>query len=385
MKLSKARVLACAAAAAVAPLLLLAPAAAQAHDAPWTVVPSPNASPGNNLLASVASVSARDVWAVGSADDANGNTHTLTEHWNGTAWTIIPSPTGLTGTLSAVATVSSRDVWAAGSILLSGRGKTAQFEHWNGSKWRVVQGPAGPFTVHALTAVSSRDIWAVGSSLTGGTTAQTLIEHFDGHTWSVVPSPDASTGNNLLSGVAAVSSSDVWAVGDFQNASNVFQTLAEHWDGTAWSVVPSPSGAGIQAGLNAVAAVSSHDVWAVGNSGSGTLTERWNGTSWNVVPSPTLAGTLFNPLFGVAIISGSEIWAVGESQNGTTGSPTTLTEEWNGHEWELVPSPSPGSAATLSAAAASPESERVWAVGNATAPVTGVQQTLTELNGEHEG
>jgi hypothetical protein len=383
MKFSKARVLACAVAAAVPPLLL-APAAAQAHDTRWNVAPSPNASPGNNVLASVATVSASDVWAVGSADDANGNTHTLTEHWNGTAWSIVPSPSGLTGTLSAVAAVSSRDVWAAGSILLSRRGDTAQFEHWNGSKWRVVEGPAGPITVHALVAVSSRDIWAVGSSLNGGTTAQTLIEHFDGHAWSVVPSPDASTGNNLLTGAAAASASDVWAVGEFQNAGNAFQTLTEHWDGTSWSIVPSPSGAGTEAGLNAVAAVSGHDVWAAGNSGSGTLTEHWNGTSWNVVASPIVRGTLFSPLFGIAVVSGNEIWAVGESQNGTTGTPSTLTEEWNGREWSIVPSPSPGSAASLSGAAASPDSERVWAVGNFTDPVSGAQQTLTEFNGETE-
>lgn len=220
----------------------------------------------------------------------------------------------------------------------------------------------------------------MGSALTGGTTAQTLTEHFNGRTWSVVASPDASTGNNLLTGVAAVSTGDVWAVGQFQNSSNAFQALTEHWNGTAWSIVPSPSGTGAEAGLNAVAAGSGHDVWAVGNSGSGTLTERWNGSSWKVVPSPTLPGTLFNPLFGVAIISGSDIWAVGESQNGTSGAPSTLTEEWNGHEWDIVPSPSPGSAASLSSAAASPDSERVWAVGNSTDPVTGAQQALTEFN-----
>ena len=71
--------------------LLLAPAVAQA--AAWSVVQSPNATPGNNELHAVASVSATDVWAVGTSDNTLGNSQTLILHWDGTAWSIVPSPT----------------------------------------------------------------------------------------------------------------------------------------------------------------------------------------------------------------------------------------------------------------------------------------------------
>jgi hypothetical protein len=377
MRLSNARLLAGAAAALTMPLLL-APAAL-AQPAPWAVVASPNASPGNNQLAAVASISASDVWAVGSADNAAGNAQPLAEHWDGTAWSIVPTPAVVTGTLFGVAAISSTDVWAGGGFLLSRRGNTAQFEHWNGRKWSVAKSPAvAAATIFGMAAVSSADVWAVGSVISGGI-AQTFIEHWNGKTWAVVPSPDASGQNNHLDGVTAISASDVWAVGDFQNASGVFQTLTEHWDGTAWSIVASPSGAGPEAGLLGVAAVSTSNVWAVGDTGSNTLIEHWNGTSWAVVPSPTPAGTLFNPLAGAAVVSANDIWAVGQSQNGTTGIPQTLIEQWTGTSWSIVPSPAPGTASLLSGTSADPASGQAWAVGNFTA-ASGATQTLTEFN-----
>jgi len=99
-----------------------------------------------------------------------------------------------------------------------------------------------------------------------------------------------------------------------------------------------------------------------------------------VVPSPSPAGTLANPLFGVAAVSATDIWAVGQSQNGTSGIPSTLIEHWDGTSWSIVASPSPGSAATLSGAAADPASGQAWAVGNLRPTGGGATQTLTEFN-----
>jgi hypothetical protein len=223
----------------------------------------------------------------------------------------------------------------------------------------------------------------VGRSLTSTSVAQTLIEHWNGRNWAVVASPNASTQNNLLSGVTAISANDVWAIGDFQTSSSagtVFQTLTEHWDGTAWSIVPSPSGVGPEAELNGVAAVSTSDVWAVGDSGNNTLIEQWNGTSWNIVTSPNPStATLFNTLSGAAVVSASDIWAVGQTQN-ASGIPATLIEQWNGTSWNIVTSPAPGSASLLAGASADPASGQAWAVGNFTPASGGATQTLTEFN-----
>src|SRR5690348_17744315 len=61
-----------------------------------------------------------------------------------------------------------------------------------------------------------------------------------GSIFQVVPSPNGSKkpiSNNLLIGVTSISPSDMWAVGYFNG-----KTLAEHWDGTKWTLVKSPNG-----------------------------------------------------------------------------------------------------------------------------------------------
>ncbi len=57
---------------------------------------------------------------------------------------------------------------------------------------------------------------------------------------------------------------------------------------SGFQVVSSPTISG--ASLNAVSAVSPTDIWAVGSQSSGPLIENFNGTSWSVVPSPSVSG-----------------------------------------------------------------------------------------------
>src|SRR5436305_126985 len=78
------------------------------------------------------------------------------------------------------------------------------------------------------------------STFTVNTTADKVTSLTCG-TWSVVPSPNVGSSTNVFQGVAAVSASDVWAVGDFVNSSGNDQTLTEHWNGHKWKVVPSPN------------------------------------------------------------------------------------------------------------------------------------------------
>src|SRR2546428_459474 len=50
----------------------------------------------------------------------------------------------------------------------------------------------------------------------------------------------ALTAGDELSGVSYVSPSETWAVGNVGTAQRPNQTLTERYDGSAWSVVPSP-------------------------------------------------------------------------------------------------------------------------------------------------
>ena len=93
--------------------------------------------------------------------------------------------------------------------------------------------------------------------------------------WSVVPSPNGNS-NSVLSGVAAVSANDVWAVGSDSNSNFVTRSLTEQWNGKQWSVVKSPSPGSFSTQLEGVAAVSATDVWAVGHTDSNTLIEHYH-------------------------------------------------------------------------------------------------------------
>src|SRR6266446_2211001 len=92
----------------------------------------------------------------------------------------------------------------------------------------------------ALPALGENDVWAVGVSYnTERTLGSTLIEHWNGSRWSVVSSPNPSSSVNKLNAVAAVSPNDVWAVGTAPTRTATVLIL--HWNGAAWSVIPNPT------------------------------------------------------------------------------------------------------------------------------------------------
>jgi hypothetical protein len=333
----------------------------------WSVVQSPSPGTPPDELLSVATVSASNAWAVGTSDYQSGTGQVLIEHWNGKQWSAVSSPsTGMPQSeLDAVAVVSANDIWAVGSQGSLSAGYTL-IEHWNGTQWSIVSSPnASPQNneLSGVVAISAKDVWAVGTfenRTTNRLFDQTLIEHWNGKQWSIVSSPNPGATLNDLNGVTALSSKDVWAVGYYFTA-NVGQDVAltEHWNGKQWSVVNSPS-PGPDVVLTSTAAVSGSDVWAVGENGDQTLTEHWNGTQWSVVASP--GAGIASLLVGVAVVSTGDVWAVGRSLNNDYES-NTLTEQWNGTQWSVVSSPSPGTFESLLNGVAASAANNVWAVG----------------------
>jgi hypothetical protein len=335
----------------------------------WSVVPSPNPN-GNSGLSGVAAVSATDVWAVGTSGSQRGSGQTVIEQWDGTQWSVVQSPStgSLYNTLTSVAVVSASDIWAVGWQANGGPSQTL-IEHWNGTQWSVVTSPS-PASVDnelfSVAAVSATDVWAVGfieNNTASGPVDQTLIEHWNGKKWSVVQSPGPGSQANNLTSVAAISATDVWAVGFYANSSSLWQTLTEQWNGTQWSVVQSPSPGSQISYFSSVAAVSTNDAWAVGYADNQTLTEHWNGNQWGIVKSSG-PGSVANSLLGVTVVSANDVWVVGYYQDSNFVGQT-LTEHWNGKQWGVVKSPSPGSFSTQLAGVAAVSANDVWAVGHA--------------------
>jgi len=292
----------------------------------WSVVPSPNPNVVPSGLSGVAAVSATDAWAVGTSGSQMSHGQTLIEHWDGAHWQIVksPNPGSIYNSLYAVTAVSVTNVWAVGYYVNTTGVTQTLTEHWNGTSWSVVKSPS-PASMNnelfSVAAVSATDVWAVGfitRNSANGPVEQTLIEHWNGTSWSVVKSPSPGSGDDLR-GVAAVSANDIWATGYTFNGSSI-QTLVEHWNGTNWQVVKSPN-VGTSPTFSGVAAVSAHDVWAVGSHNNSnnvfqTLTEQWDGKQWSVVKSPS-PGSFNTQLLAVAATSAHDVWAVGHADSNT--------------------------------------------------------------------
>jgi hypothetical protein len=334
----------------------------------WNVILSPNANENMNNLHAVTG-SGNDVWAVGHYELFGvGDYQTLTIHWDGSVWSLTPSPDpGSAYDYLFGATGSGNDVWAVGMYGDTGVGigRTLTLK-WNGTTWSQVASPNPGTSVNILNAAtgSGNDVWAVGEYSNGQfTPSQTLTLHWNGSAWSVVPSPNIGTGGNRIYGITG-SGNDVWAVGIYWNEVFNPQTLTLHWDGSTWSVVPSPNVGSDENWLEG-ATGSGNDVWAVGDYQSGStypaLILHWDGSVWSVVPDPN-PGTDAN-ILRAASGSGSDVWVVGYSLAGSNPKQT-LTLHWDGDAWSVVPSPNVGSGDNeLYSVVRSATTSDSWAVG----------------------
>jgi len=202
--------------------------------------------------------------------------------------------------------------------------------------------------LYATAAVSANDVWAVGVSNIGTNAYdQPLAEHWNGTSWSIVATPNPGAYWADLNAVTAIASNNVWAVGDYRyDLAGHFHTFAEHWDGSKWTVTTSTQNPTPFSTLFAVDAVSSNDIWAAGifnSAGWFTLVEHWNGTAWTVSPSVDHVGSgnAFenNFLFGVSALNSTDVWIGGYFGNVDTGVDDSLAEHWDGASWSIVSTP----------------------------------------------
>lgn len=263
-------------------------------------------------------VSATDGWAVGEAG--------LAYRWNGTAWN--PQPTPFTTDLRSVDMVSASAGWAAGEAGTLARWNGAQWQtyagltlsqdltavamasagngwavgeggvilRWDGSDWQMVAGPAYSKleSVAATPGSSGMDGWAVGET-------RDLL-HWNGSNWHPTKGP-----TTFYYAVSMVNDLDGWAAGP---GGRMYR-----WNGVAWAETPRVESA------KALGMIASDDGWAVG---WGKI-QHWDGTAWTQVASPTT-----RTLYGMDVLAANDIWAAGD---GGTIIHTT------GQGWALVPSP----------------------------------------------
>jgi hypothetical protein len=261
-------------------------------------------------------------------------------------------PSGSPEALTSVYAASPTDVWAVGQPAGD------QFEHWNGTSWTgqglpagLVTAPGNSASVSFITGTSASNITAVGTGdiNTGGTiVAESVAFHFNGTAWSEMTIP----ANVTLGPVLAFSATNLWSVNDNGDA--------EHFNGTTWTTtsLPVPTA---QPGLDmtSISGSSPSDIWAAGtafNEGlhrnNSPVLEHFNGTSWSNVSVPVSSPT--GGLTDVVDISPTDAYAV------TTGSAIL---HWNGTTWTLLNATTQTGAAVTGSAVAALSPTDVWIAG----------------------
>jgi hypothetical protein len=346
----------------------------------WRVVPMPS-MPGS-ALNGVSCSSRSACTAVGSQGDPPGPPRTLAERWDGSTWTVQPTadPEDAGAGLGAVSCPSASDCAAVGTS----DGATFA-ERWDGARWTIEPIPNPDGTAFAefqgVACASASSCLAVGLYLDDSGTAVALAEHWNGSAWSIESTAvPPGVGGNGLAGVACASTSACTGVGAVGN-----QTLAEGWDGTRWTSQSTvdPSGAHSSV-LNAVACPAPATCTAVGEvddasfSAVGTLVERGHGSRWHIQPSPNPPGATGGVLAGVACPRSRSCMAVGAAPD-RSGVFHTLAERWNGRRWRILPTPDPaGAAGGFLASVSCISATSCIATGNATDKTDVSPGTLAE-------
>jgi hypothetical protein len=318
--------------------VMTVPAGATPQASRWKLVPGS----GFGTYTGVAGLSTNDVWVVGYLyDQFSGRDLPKTLHWDGSRLTVVPAPAASPGYnhFNAVAMAGSSDVWAVGykTPRYYTTAFTALIEHWDGSRWTVVPSPyQGAAELTAIAAVSPTDVWAVG--IRTGIPQGSLVLHYDGTKWSTVADGHASDNTNLR-GVAVTSANGVYVGGSTTGDNGDRVTFVERWNGTSWTVEPTLSEPEYNE-FNAIAADPSGTVFGVGwmspDLGYFAFTERYDGSTWTIEPTPEFGPPNSN-LYGVVMTSPSQAWAVGY-QSGHGVGPVII--KWDGAQWSVDPDPS---------------------------------------------
>ena len=281
-----------------------------------------------NALVAVSCTSATSCFAVGNSQATpTAAALTLIERWNGRAWTIAASPDASHSTgnyLDGISCVSATKCFAVGDYTSGGTAGSTLIERWNGAAWAIMPSPnrsgaavnqlSGVSCKTALTAVSC---FAVGqwSSTTSGSVFFTLTERFNGTAWVVVASPNVGGQyRTSLNDVSCTSAKFCMAVGVWQHSPGA--SVSERWNGAAWAIITVPNYPGFTfSGLDSVSCTSPTDCIAVGSWSTGgqpevTLVAHWNGTAWSIVPSPNPPKAQGSSFAGVSRV-GAKCSAVG--------------------------------------------------------------------------
>jgi hypothetical protein len=324
----------------IAGVLLMSTAVnVQASSPQWALVSSPNKGTSSEL-SGVSCSDQTHCMTVGSYV-SSGAGRTLSEKWNGTNMTIVPSPPSggsVEIEFNAISCVSTKFCMAVGRQYKGGTDLLLA-EKWNGKKWTQLPTPNLGLSafddLYGVSCKSSTWCMAVGWWTTQPEESYSML--WNGSSWTSETVPDTnSTDDNQLNSVSCVTTTFCVGVG-FTSAND---QLIDQWNGTTWSIVSTTANDALY-GVRCRTTTFCMAVGAQGSSTANTLVEQWNGAAWSAMTSPNVSGSTADFLLSVSC-TGTTFCMAGGDYLGSGSTRLTLTEDWTGGStWHLVSSPNP--------------------------------------------
>ncbi|HEY7829051.1 MAG TPA: hypothetical protein VIC06_00620 [Solirubrobacteraceae bacterium] len=284
---------------------------------------------------------------MGSFVNSSGVEEMLVEGQHGTEWKIeeVTNPSGakasrLNGVVCGPIVICN----AVGDYVNSSGVEVTLAEFSGTEKWTIkkTQNPSGA-KASALSGIACHPIsvcTAVGHYKNSSGVEVTLAEHrTPEEEWSIQETPNPKEAKaSSLSGVSC-NENACTATGRYVNSAGTELTLAESWNGKAWSLqeTPNPKDAKVSS-LSSVSCATAEACTAVGSYTHGasitaTLAESWNGKAWSLQEPPNPKEAKASNFTGVSCTSAEACLAVGSSTSGL--GTEILSETWNGKEWKI--------------------------------------------------
>jgi hypothetical protein len=233
-------------------------------------------------------VDGQGIWAASDTDVFLVAGDELVRRYDGTAWATTPTAWADTDLHGVWGTAADRLVVVGGQDIPGG---SPRVMHGTTGAWSPLISPDLPDA--ELLGVSGKTLDDVMTVGTGGT-----ILRRSGDNLELVPSGTTETLRSIW--VAPDPDADAFAVGD--------NGTILHWDGTAWTMMTSPSDPWVGFRLSGVWGWSPTNVFAVGES---SMLLRYDGSAWTQVAVDALAD--FTDVWGSA---GNNVFVVAGDRSG---------------------------------------------------------------------
>jgi len=297
--------------------------------------------------------------AVGDYVNSSGSFVPLVMRWNGKTWRMQRAPAG--GTIdtflfgvscpSATYCVAVGQTEVSGGVLPSA---TPFAEQWNGTTWSVLPSPrstsASVGFLFGVSCSSARSCEVVGNQAASPSATVTvpLAARWNGKSWApqTVSLPTKGAVDGALSAVSCVSATRCATVGG-DGTDNVVDPMVGAWNGRSWTTAtaPLPKGASTPplVTLQAVSCGSASSCTALGYSAGRTKTIWYSasgsGTRWKDAPIAVPKGATRGALDGISCVAGTATWCMAAGSYSAHGKAAALAEKWDGRAWTLTAAP----------------------------------------------